>query len=491
MFLGAVLANGNGGGKLASVGKATIVWFRRDLRLEDNPALARAIERGGPVVPVYIHDPEAEGEWAPGGASRWWQHHALEDLEHALRARGARLVVRRGETLGELRALLRETGADAVYWNRRYEPALTARDRVVKEALRGAGVGAESFCASLLHEPWTVATGEGRAYRVYTPFRRCVEARDWPAPVAVDLGELRAPAQWPRGVALAELGLLPRIAWDAGIRAAWQPTRAAVLQRLAAFTGGPIAHYKDARDIPADDGTSRLSPYLAWGQIGPREVVAAASRTEPGEGRQTFLNEILWREFAWHVLFHFPQTTNRPLQDKYAAFPWQDDAGLLDAWRRGRTGYPIVDAGMRQLWQTGWMHNRVRMIVGSLLVKHLLQSWLEGARWFWDTLVDADLASNTLGWQWAGGCGADAAPYFRVFNPTLQGEKFDPEGAYVRRFVPELARMPAKWIHQPWAAPADVRRAAGVVIGSDYPKPVIDHKAGRDRALAAFAQIKG
>ncbi len=460
------------------------------MRLPDNSAYAAALERDCPVVPVYIHAPDEEGGWAPGGASRWWLHHALEDLAEALDGVGLRLILRCGDSLKALRRLAEETGAGAVYWNRRYEPTITRRDAAVKEALGKEGLEAKSFNSSLLFEPWTVRSGQGRAYRVYTPFSRAVAAKGFAEPVETTGKRPAAPPDWLDSESPGDLGLLPEIAWDEGIRKAWTPTRRGGLRRLNDFLDGPVRQYADARDIPSEDGTSRLSPYLHFGQVGPREAVARALRDNPGKGRETFVRELVWREFAYHVLYHFPDTPEQPLQDAFRRFPWRKDKAALKAWQKGSTGYPIVDAGMRQLWETGWMHNRVRMVVASFLVKHLLLPWNEGARWFWDTLVDADLASNTLGWQWAGGCGADAAPYFRIFNPMTQGAKFDGEGDYVRRFVPELAKLPAKYIHAPWEAPPEILRHTGVRLGETYPKPIVDHREGRERALKALAENK-
>jgi deoxyribodipyrimidine photo-lyase len=473
-----------------------LIWLRRDLRLADNPALAQALAAHERVVPVYVHAPEEAGGWAPGGASRWWLHHSLESLGRSLAARGSRLVVRQGPSAAVLAELARETGARAVFWNRRYEPALVARDTATREALTARGLACESFNASLLFEPWTLRTGAGRPYRVFTPFWRNALAR---LPGSTPLPAPRALPPVPAAVAslpVAALGLLPRVRWDAGLAAAWVPGEEAALARLERFLAADVAAYPERRDLPAEAGSSRLSPHLHFGEIGPRQVAwALAPAAEvPGAapGAEAYLRELGWREFAHHVLFHFPETPDAPLDPRFAAFPWRRDAGsLLEAWRRGRTGVPLVDAGMRELWTTGWMHNRVRMVVASFLTKHLRVAWQEGARWFWDTLVDADLASNTLGWQWAAGCGADAAPYFRVFNPVRQGERFDPEGAYVRRWVPELASLPRSWVHRPWQAPAGVLAAAGVKIGEDFPGPVVDLEAGREEALAAYRALVG
>jgi deoxyribodipyrimidine photo-lyase len=475
----------------------TIVWFRQDLRLQDNPALTAALQRGGAVVPVYIHDDAGEGDWPAGGASRWWLHHSLASLDAGLRARGSRLVVATGESGAVLRSLLKQTGANAVYWNRRYEPAAIARDKALKAELLAAGVEAKSFNAALLFEPHTVQNKAGGPFQVFTPFWRHCQTLPVDVPVKLPAGNFPAPTKWPAPAALAELALLPKIKWDTGLAAAWAPGEEAALKRLKKFTTGAMADYDDRRNAPGVDGTSALSPHLHFGEIGPRQVWAAvrALSKESGvfpanRGGQVFLSEVGWREFAHHLLFHFPQAPTKPLREDFARFPWRKNAKQLRAWQKGLTGYPIVDAGMRQLWATGWMHNRVRMIVASFLVKHLRLSWQEGAAWFWDTLADADLANNTLGWQWSAGCGADAAPYFRVFNPFLQGAKFDPEGDYVRRWVPELAKMPAEFIHQPWEAPLHVLAQAGITLGKDYPQPLVDHGEAREAALAAFKTLR-
>ena len=482
---------------LSSGPSATIVWFRQDLRLQDNPALAAALKNGGAILPIYILDAAGEGDWPAGGASRWWLHHSLASLDAALRERGSRLLLARGESGAVLRSLVKKAGAKAVYWNRRYEPAIIARDKVLKADLLAAEVDAKSFNASLLFEPHTVQNKSGGPFQVFTPFWRHCLALPVDEPVKLLRGDFPAPAKWPASLGLADLELLPTIKWDAGLAAAWVPGEEAALKRLKKFTTGAMADYADQRNLPDVDGTSALSPYFHFGEVGPRQVWAAvrALSKDSGvfpanRGGQVFLSEVGWREFAYHLMFHFPQTPREPLRKEFTAFPWQKNPKHLLAWQKGRTGYPIVDAGLRQLWTTGWMHNRVRMIVASFLVKHLRISWEEGAAWFWDTLVDADLAANTLGWQWTAGCGADAAPYFRIFNPFLQGAKFDPEGNYVRRWVPELTRMPAEFIHLPWEAPLHVLAEAGVKLGSDYPQPIVDHGEAREAALAALKSIR-
>jgi deoxyribodipyrimidine photo-lyase len=474
-----------------------IVWFRRDLRLTDNPALVEACARSQHVVALYVHAPEEECEWAPGGASRWWLHHSLAALDEALRVRRGRLCLRRGESLGTLLEVARETKATAVFWNRLYDPATVARDTRIKVALREAGLECESFNAALLLEPWEVRTGQGEPYRVFTPFwRNCaarLDALPHPQPPPADIA---APKNEVASLPLGALELRPRIRWDAGLHEAWMPGENAALAQAEAFAGDALARYGEGRNRPDRPDTSRLSPYLHFGEIGPRQCLAAARAAIAGRpaaqaSADSFVRELGWREFAHHLLHHFPHTPTAPLDAHFEAFPWAPDDRLLEAWQRGRTGYPIVDAGMRELWTTGWMHNRVRMIAASLLTKNLRQPWLAGARWFWDTLVDADLPNNTQGWQWTAGCGADAAPFFRVFNPMLQTERFDPERTYLRRWLPELRRLPDAWIHRPWEAPEALLAGAGVALGRDYPRPVVDFRDSREAALAAYAAIKG
>ena len=453
-----------------------IVWFRRDLRLTDNPALAAACESAERIVALYIHAPEEEGDWQPGAASRWWLHHSLARLAESLRERGGALCIRRGPTLPALLAVARETGATRVHWNRVYDPAVVARDTRIKTELRDAGFEVESFNAALLVEPWDVRTAQGDPYRVFTPFwRNCVgllDTRPRPLPPPERIAALPAGVN---SVPLADLGLLPPVRWDSGLAAAWTPGEQGALDCLENFCSTAMPDYGDGRNRPDRASTSRLSPYLHFGEVGPRQCLAAVRNAlveQPAaqQGAETFVRELGWREFAHHLLHHYPHTTTEPLDTRFQQFPWEPRPDWLDAWQRGRTGYPIVDAGMRELWATGWMHNRVRMIVASLLTKNLRQHWLDGARWFWDTLVDADLANNTLGWQWTAGCGADAAPFFRVFNPTLQAERYDPDGAYIHRWVPELAARGSD--HSP------------------YPPPVVDFRESRAAALVAYATIK-
>jgi deoxyribodipyrimidine photo-lyase len=399
-----------------------------------------------------------------------------------------------------LRELVRLTGAGAVYWNRRYEPAVIARDAGIKSGLAGGGLEVKSFNSALLHEPHAIANKQERPFQVFTPFWRHCLTLPVEAPVKSPARALAAPTAWPRSLPLDELELNPRIRWDSGLTATWEPGESGAAKRLKKFAAQAMTDYADARNLPDRDGTSMLSPWLHFGEVGPRQVWAAVSAMSrdtgvfpPSNGARVFLSEVGWREFAHHLLYHFPHTPEQPLREDFARFSWAKDPGgeKLRAWQRGLTGYPLVDAGLRQLWHTGWMHNRVRMVVASFLVKHLRLSWTHGAAWFWDTLVDADLASNTLGWQWSAGCGADAAPYFRVFAPVLQGTRFDANGDYVRRWVPELAGLPAEHIHAPWEAPPAVLAAAGVRLGGNYPRPIVDHATARGEALAAFKQLRG
>ena len=477
--------------------QTSIHWFRLDLRLADNPALRAAIEHGGTVVPVFIWSPEEEAPWSPGGASNWWLHQSLAALDAQLRAAGSRLVIRRGPTLDALRGLAKETNADAVFWNRRYEPAAIARDRKVKEALTSDGLAAESFNAALLHEPWAIQNQSKKPFQVFTPFWKHCLAKPDPAEPLPAPKNILSPSKWPKSLALDELELEPKINWTDGLRAAWQPGESCATASLNRFLSKAFDDYSDQRNRPDVTGTSRLSPHLHFGEISPRQVWYGLKRMASKRGlpierwrASQFLAEIGWREFAHHLLFHFPHTPAEPLRADFKKFPWRKDAAWLCAWQKGLTGYPIVDAGMRELWATGWMHNRVRMIVASFLVKDLLLSWTQGTRWFWDTLVDADLAQNTLGWQWTAGCGADAAPYFRVFNPISQGEKFDLQGDYVRRWCPELAKLPGEWLHKPWQAPSETLAHAGVKLGRDYPEPIVSHAIAREVALEAFAHFK-
>lgn len=466
----------------------SLIWFRRDLRLADNPALHAALQSGRPAMALYILDETPH--FAVGGAQKWFLHHALKSLQSRLCAIGVPLALRRGKEAELVKAVARETGASAIYWNRRYAPEEIATDQSVKADLKRQGVEVFSFNGSLLREPWEIETKTRGPYRVFTPFWNSLRA----------LGPSRAatpsPAQLQAvsdnsipGDALGDWGLLPtRPNWAARFDAEWRPDEDAASASLDRFLAEPVRRYSEDRNRPALRGTSRLSPHLALGTISPltiwnrtQDAIAQAEILE-AEGLK-FLSEIAWREFAYHLLYHNPQMPTAPLRAEFSSFPWREDQQAFRAWSRGMTGVPIVDAGMRELWQTGWMHNRVRMIVASFLVKNLLTPWQLGERWFWDTLIDADPANNTASWQWVAGCGADAAPYFRIFNPVTQGEKFDPAGDYVRRYVPEIASLPAALIHAPWQAPSAIRP-------SGYPAPIVDLDRTRKLALLAFDVMK-
>ncbi len=477
------------------VDRPTLLWFTRDLRLSDHPALCAAARRG-PVVPVFILQPDDALGWPLGGASKWWLAQSLRALGRDLESLGSRLVVRRGEPVKVLAALARESGADAVYWSRAYEPELARAQDEAREALEAGGVSVKRFGGRIMFEPEDVKTGSGAPYKVFTPFYRAILSRGGPSQPLTAPDSLRAPETWPESEALESWGLEPtKPDWSGGLRATWTPGEQGARDRLAWFLENAASDYDTLRDRPDMDGTSRMSPYLTFGEISPRQIWhIAQARADEGEcgenGIRSFLSEVVWREFSYHLLFHWPDLPDTSWKPEFRDFPWAEDKEGLRTWQRGQTGYPIVDAAMRQLYEIGWMHNRCRMITASFLIKDLLVPWQDGEAWFWDTLVDADLASNSAGWQWTAGSGADAAPYFRVFNPVRQGEKFDPKGEYVRRWVPELAKLPAKHIHAPWDAPADVLRDAGVRLGETYPEPIVDHGMARKRALAAYEEIK-
>jgi deoxyribodipyrimidine photo-lyase len=466
----------------------TIIWFRQDLRTSDNPALTAAAARGA-VVPVFILDEEIAPEWRLGGACRWWLHHSLAALRDDLGG----LVLFKGKPLEILPAIVRDSGANAVYWNRRYEPYAIARDKELKASLQKLGIDAQSFNGSLLHEPWEITTRAGGPFSVYTPYWRASLAKPVATPLAAPRLMLEVSDAY--GDRLDDWKLRPtRPNWAAGWDKLWKPGEAGALACLDSFVRDGLKQYEKYRDRPDLQGTSRLSPHLRWGEISPRQIWAtitfAGHDSSMQRGANKFLSELGWREFSYHLLYHFPNLPKDNWRREFDAYPWRDSSDDLKAWQRGRTGYPFVDAGMRELWHTGWMHNRVRMIAASCLVKHLRIDWRCGAPWFWDTLVDADLANNAAAWQWVAGSGADAAPYFRIFNPVIQGRKFDPNGDYVRRWCPELARIPNEFIHAPFSAPPDFLVKAGVKLGHTYPQPLVDHSRARTVALAGYAQVR-
>ena len=471
---------------------SAIVWFRDDLRLFDHPALTAGVKANA-LLCIYVLDEDSPGFRPHGGASRWWLAQSLRALDASLRTRGQRLVLRRGKAADIVPSLARETGATHVYWNRRYDRPGIAADDAVIAALKAQGVTGGTFPGSVLVEPGKLLTKDGGPMRVFTPFwKRLLSLGDPRTP-------LPAPKTLPPPVDVAsdrldDWHLEPaRPDWAGGLRATWTPGEAAARERLAHFLDC-IQGYADERDRPDKPSTSRLSPHLRFGEISPTAIVHAArfamDHGAPSRDIEKFLSELGWREFSCHLLHHFPDLATKNLQSRFDAFPWRADDPALKAWQRGRTGYPIVDAGLRELWHTGWIHNRVRMVVASFLIKHLLMDWRRGEQWFWDTLVDADPANNAASWQWVAGSGADAAPYFRIFNPVLQGERFDPRGAYVRQWVPEIAALPDRFIHKPWMASPLELAEAKIALGTTYPAPIVDHDMARKRALAAFERVK-
>lgn len=475
--------------------KPSLVWFRNDLRLADNPALHAAREHGSPILCIYVLETD-EGLRALGGASRWWLHHSLDALDGDLRHIGGRLELFHGAA----RTIVPELAAyaGALFFNRRYGGAAGELDATIEAAAEKAGCRVHVFNGRLLNEPWEVKTKTGGSYGVYTPYWKAARAKldlDDPLPKPRKLDGARYPAGAPDRVGLKDLDLLPtKPDWAQGLRESWTPGEAGAWERLRAFLKTHLADYAEERNRLASQGTSHLSPHLRFGEISPRQIFAEVSKAESAtsrEGAETFRAELGWREFDYHVMHHHPDVATKNLHGNFDRMPWRTaSARELRAWQEGRTGFPVVDAGMRQLWRTGYMHNRVRMIAGSFLVKDLLFDWRVGEEWFWDTLCDADPANNTMNWQWVAGSGADAAPFFRVFNPVTQGEKFDPDGDYVRRWVPELAKLEGKAIHAPWTLSEDVLAKAGVELGKTYPAPMLDHKAARERALKAYEKVK-
>ncbi len=465
----------------------TLLWFRHDLRLADNRALLAAMESGRAVLPVYVLDEAAGERWAPASASRWWLHHSLAALDASLRERGATLLLlRRGDAAALIPELAREAGAREVHAGVMHEPWARARDAAVAATLQAQGSALHLHRVATLYAPDRIATKAGGRYGVYTPFANACRALGEPDP-PLPAPDRIAGANPPASDDLGSWGLLPTAPdWAGGMRETWTPGEAGAAGRLARFMERSVAGYDQDRNIPGRDSTSMLSPHLHWGELSPNQVWQAAHQSGSGRALDVFLAELLWHEFAAYLLWNNANLPDAPLRAAFSRLPWRDEPAGLRAWQRGRTGVPIVDAGMRQLWNMGWMHNRVRMITASFLVKHLLVDWVAGEAWFWDTLVDADLAANAASWQWVAGCGTDSQPFFRVFNPVSQGRKFDPDGTYVRRWVPELARMPDRWLHEPWSAPQDVLRDAGVALGSTYPHPLLDLDEGRQRALEIY-----
>lgn len=452
---------------------AAIVWFRQDLRLHDNPALHAAIKSELPLIFLYIYDNSKKNKWACGGAQQWWLHHSLAALENDLKKHGAKLVLHSGEPLEILKKIVSETDAKALFYNRCYEPYAIARDTEIKKDL---GITVNSYNGALLVEPWEMKTKQGGYFKVYTPFWKQFRQQVQVAPPLMKPRDWKNYAKSLKSDNLDAWGLLPtQPNWAKQFEKYHHPGEVGAHQRLETFLEGVAKNYASDRDFPALNATSNLSAHLHFGEISPRQIWHAAF-----PHHEKFLSEVVWREFAHQLLFHFPQLPEQNFQDKFNQFPWSRSEKNLARWQQGETGYPIVDAGMRQLWQTGIMHNRVRMIVGSFLTKDLLLHWHHGQAWFWDTLVDADLANNAFGWQWIAGSGADAAPYFRVFNPTTQAQKFDADGEYIKQWVPELAKVPSKFIHTPWEVADKI----------NYPPPMVDHDEARKRALAGYEKIR-
>ena len=476
-----------------------LVWWREDLRLADNPALDAAARSARPIVSIYVLDRESPGIRPMGEASSWWLHHSLAALSQSLKAiGGGDVMVLRGPARDVVGKVVSALHIGEVFWNRRYIAAERAVDETVAADLQAAGVALTTFNGILVHEPDEVLPKAGGFFHVYGPYWKAVDVRGGktrdvlPAPqrligASVDGSALGA-------VPLEQVGLLPTIAWADGLEATWRPGESHGRQALERFVEAGLGAYESGRNDLAADGSSRLSPYLRHGEISPVEVIRAVNRGAGAKPRRDvvkYLQEVTWRDFTYNLLAHAPEITTDAYAPRFKDFPWRKlPSSDLKAWQRGRTGYPIVDAGMRQLWNTGWMHNRVRMITASFLVKHLLADWKIGEEWFWDTLCDADPANNVVNWQWIAGCGPDAAPFFRIFNPVLQGEKFDPDGIYVKRFVPELAGVDKAWVHKPWEAPEAVLSRAGVALGRTYPRPIVDHAAARNRALDLFRSTR-
>jgi len=465
-----------------------IVWFRRDLRVADNPALTEAAATGRPIICLYIYE---TGVARPlGAASLWWLHYSLKSLKENLSTLGAKLVLRKGVAKDVLDSLIQETDAKSVFWNRRYAEEAIARDKDIKTDLSQRALTVKTYRANLLSEPWTVEKKTGGYYKVFTPYWRAAQNHiDTQDPLPA-LDKIHAFQGDLKSEDLEDWDLLPQTPdWGVKMKPYWQIGSDGAAKALASFLDGPVEDYPDDRNRPDKEaGTSHLSPHLAFGEISPRQIWDACKDNLVASRK--FLAEIGWREFSYVLLFHNPKLASQNFKRDFDGFEWEENEHALERWQQGQTGYPFVDAGMRQLWQTGWQHNRVRMVTASFLIKHLMIDWRRGEEWFWDTLVDADPASNAASWQWVAGSGADASPYFRIFNPFSQGEKFDPNGDYVRKYVPELTNLPNKFIHRPWDASEFVLKEAGVILGKTYPLPMVDHKKARERALAAYKNTR-
>lgn len=473
--------------------RKTIVWFRKDLRMHDNPALWEAAQQGI-VIPVFILPDEEDSVEVASEVGQWWLHHSLTALKEKLESHGLSLVILRGDCLKELTSVCNETQADAVFFSERFEPQVIERDKAITLSLLSKGIEVRSFSSNLLYPPYDIMNQKNEPYKVFTSYwkRTMLEMVSPPLPIPIDFAPLD---QILSSLKVEELNLLSDVGWDEKFSKYWTPGEKGAITRWQQFTDDGLSGYTEGRDVPSANAVSLLSPHFAWGEISVRAVWQAANVLSEVEANMqsavdAFLRQIVWREFAYHQLIHFPKMLNEPLRENFEAFPWLENDEAFSKWKKGLTGYPLVDAGMRELWETGAIHNRVRMVVASFLVKHLLITWVDGADWFAETLVDYDAASNAMGWQWVAGSGIDAAPYFRIFNPILQSQRFDPNGFYIKKWIPELAKLPSKYIHEPWKAPEDVLSNSELTLGQEYPLPMIDHPFARKRALEAYAQIK-
>lgn len=468
----------------------SLIWFDQDLRLSDNPALYNCLQNTDEnhrVLAVFILDDINAENHTLGGASRWWLHHSLTALNDSLLGM---LNIYQGNAYDVILSLCQRFSVDHVHWNRRYEPWRIARDRQIKQQLKQRSIHASSYSSRLLNEPWSILKKDHSPYQIFTPYYRASQG------IAQHSSPLPTPdinINWQKdsqSSTIEKLNLLPRIAWDSSFYDCWQPGESGANQRLKHFLTEGLDNYKLGRDFPSHKTVSRLSAHLHFGEISPREIYHQLRYIEASDNTEHFKRELAWREFSYYLLFHWPNLSHKNFKEPFDHFPWHNNQQLLKRWQQGLTGYPIVDAGMRELRLTGYMHNRVRMITASFLVKNLLIDWRHGAQWFWDNLVDADLANNSASWQWVAGCGTDAAPYFRIFNPITQGEKFDADGTYTKQFLPELRHMPNKYLFKPWDAPAEILKTANIELGIDYPMPIVDIKVSRENALAAYASIK-
>ncbi|MBM7662331.1 deoxyribodipyrimidine photo-lyase [Bacillus mesophilus] len=476
--------------------KKIIVWLRRDLRLHDHPALWEASQQGI-VIPVFIWSKEEETHLHSSPTSKWWLHHSLYALQKTLFTKGISLIIRSGNnSLHVLKTLVEETGADSLYFNERMEPDLYLRDQLILKELNLIGIKTRCYCTNQLVHPSQIVNKSGGPYKVFTPFYKRLLKEFIPRPFPIP-SNLRGLNQKIDSLFIEQLDLLPIINWDQKLHRHWIPGEVWGITQWTSFLSKSISRYQQDRDYPYTEASSALSPYLASGDLSIRALWYAALRFKEQhdelEGQvDAFLRQLAWREFSYYQLWHHPSITEHPLRESFREFPWNSHIEQkMDSWKKGKTGYPLVDAGMRQLWETGTMHNRIRMVAASFLVKHLLINWTEGAKWFQHTLVDFDLANNAMGWQWIAGTGFDSAPYFRIFNPIKQSEQFDQDGEYIRRWVPELSKLSAPYIHRPWEAQAELLKAAGIVLGETYPNPIVDHQMARERALKAYSTIKG